>query len=138
MCAYLHVQVGDFGLTRKTYCRDYYRMKGSAPLPIRWMVCSFFRHVSAASSPRRHLLRFGSVDYPNLIDPGFVVDVPVSTQAPESLEDGVFSSASDIWSFGILLWEIAAFGSLPYVPTSRHALPLVPLRYVRMHLLCTG
>jgi hypothetical protein len=31
------VKVGDFGLTRDVYHRDYYRMEGAAPLPIRWM-----------------------------------------------------------------------------------------------------
>jgi len=31
------VKVGDFGLTRDVYHREYYRMTGAAPLPIRWM-----------------------------------------------------------------------------------------------------
>ena len=65
------VKVGDFGLTRRTYASEYYRMKNSAPLPIRWM-------------------------------------------AIESLEDGLFTNATDLWSFGIVLWEIASFGKLPY------------------------
>jgi insulin receptor len=29
------VKVGDFGLTRDVYQSEYYRMQGSAPLPIR-------------------------------------------------------------------------------------------------------
>lgn len=64
-------KIGDFGLTRKTYSREYYRMTASCPLPIRWM-------------------------------------------APECLNDGVFHTASDVWAFGIVLWEIATFGKLPY------------------------
>lgn len=31
------VKVGDFGLTRKTYAKEYYRMTASSPLPIKWM-----------------------------------------------------------------------------------------------------
>lgn len=31
------VKIGDFGMTRDVYQGDYYRMTGSAPLPIRWM-----------------------------------------------------------------------------------------------------
>lgn len=35
-------------------------------------------------------------------------------QAPESLKDGVFSSCSDVFSYGIVLWEMATLASQPY------------------------
>ena len=63
--------MGDFGLTRDIYSREYYRMQGSAPLPIRWL-------------------------------------------SPESLSDGCFTTASDVWAFGVVLWELTTLGKTPY------------------------
>ena len=34
--------------------------------------------------------------------------------SPESLADGVFSPGSDVWSYGVLLYEIITFGSFPF------------------------
>eukprot|EP00050_Salpingoeca_kvevrii_P001403 m.169080 g.169080 ORF g.169080 m.169080 type:complete len:896 (+) comp10362_c3_seq3:3132-5819(+) len=40
--------------------------------------------------------------------------VPVRWMAPEALQEGRFATASDVWAFGVFMWEVFSFGCLPY------------------------
>ncbi|GAB1600531.1 tyrosine-protein kinase CSK-like [Argonauta hians] len=47
--------------------------------------------------------------------------LPVRWTAPEAIKTRIFTNKCDVWSFGVLVWEIFAFGKIPYpqIPTSQ-------------------
>ena len=66
------VKIGDFGLSRDLYDSAYYRVKGKAKMPIRWMSTECYY--------------------------------------------GKFSEKSDVWAYGVTVWEIYTMGrEQPYV-----------------------
>lgn len=42
--------------------------------------------------------------------------------APESLRDFHFSFKTDVWSYGVLLWEMFTFGDVPFAAVQAPAM----------------
>ncbi len=46
--------------------------------------------------------------------------LPVRWMPPEAILHGKFTAKSDVWSFGILMWEVYTFGHQPYAGISNY------------------
>lgn len=44
--------------------------------------------------------------------------IPIKWTAPEALNFGKYTSLCDVWSYGILIWEIFSKGDTPYAGMS--------------------
>uniref|UniRef100_A0AAQ5XMY5 receptor protein-tyrosine kinase n=1 Tax=Amphiprion ocellaris TaxID=80972 RepID=A0AAQ5XMY5_AMPOC len=51
---------------------------------------------------------------------GRIAKMPVKWIAVESLADRVFTVKSDVWAFGVTMWEIATRGMMPYPGVQNH------------------
>ncbi|CAD6198913.1 unnamed protein product [Caenorhabditis auriculariae] len=57
---------------------------------------------------------FGLSLYGKLHKENKMLKVPVRWLAPETLATGMYSSKTDVWSFGVLMFEVFSNGETPY------------------------
>ncbi|XP_001376111.1 protein-tyrosine kinase 6 [Monodelphis domestica] len=63
----------------------------------------------------------------------YAQNIPYKWTAPEALTYGFYSTKSDVWSFGILLYEIFSGGQIPYPGMSNHEAHMKVLDGFQMH-----
>ncbi|OWK01432.1 hypothetical protein Celaphus_00018835 [Cervus elaphus hippelaphus] len=60
------------------------------------------------------LARVFKVENEDIYEAKHEIKLPVKWTAPEAIRTNKFSIKSDVWSFGILLYEIITYGKMPY------------------------
>ena len=52
--------------------------------------------------------------FPDFVSSTNEEELPLRWKAPECLSEYRFSTASDVWAFGVLMYEVLTYGCLPY------------------------
>uniref|UniRef100_A0A915BAS4 Tyrosine-protein kinase n=2 Tax=Parascaris univalens TaxID=6257 RepID=A0A915BAS4_PARUN len=72
------------------------------------------RNVLLSSKQEVKISDFGMSDDKLIVKDDKLDKVPVKWLAPETMQEKVYSNKTDIWSYGVLVWEIYAEGAEPY------------------------
>ena len=99
----LLVKISDFGLTRDIYAGEYYRVSYNMIKYQRWLFES-----------ENSIVQYVMLNVILIQISGTERLLPVRWMAPESITHGKFTKETDVWSYGVLLWEIYTFGKIPY------------------------
>lgn len=89
------VKIGDFGLARDIDNDSNYVVRGNVGQITHAFVCPLIHRFSRLMT---------------LLTVSCQVRLPVKWMAPESTFQGIYTMKSDVWAYGILLWEIFSLG----------------------------
>ncbi|KAF8368750.1 hypothetical protein PRIPAC_86579, partial [Pristionchus pacificus] len=79
------------------------------------------RNVLLSSTNVVKISDFGMSDDKAILHDDTLEKVPVKWLAPEVMQEKIYSLKSDVWAYGIMVWEIYANGSEPYPGLNRMA-----------------
>ncbi|CAJ0931959.1 unnamed protein product, partial [Mesorhabditis belari] len=72
------------------------------------------RNILIDESARCKISDFGISVFGKEVQGDKRLKVAIRWLSPEAIEKGIFSSKSDVWSFGVVTWEIFTNGAVPY------------------------
>lgn len=55
--------------------------------------------------------------------------IPIRWTAPEAIQYRKFTSASDVWSYGIVMWEVMSYGERPYWDMTNQDVSILNTRF---------
>ena len=58
--------------------------------------------------------------------------IPIRWTAPEAIQYRKFTNASDVWSYGIVMWEVMSYGERPYWDMTNQDVRIPP-SYTQTH-----
>ncbi|VDK48131.1 unnamed protein product [Anisakis simplex] len=129
------VKIGDFGMARDIYYHEYYKPTGIRLFHLDFISKQFIRFIGDHLSETEmhfslvlfhlnvfHFILLTLISH-YLASIQFIIIrhtilgkrlMPVRWMAPESLKDGKFTMKSDVWSYGIVLYEMLTLAQQPY------------------------
>lgn len=123
------VKIGDFGLARDIDNDSNYVVRGNVCQMILILHHSLVAKFWIFFHPFSHMMFVPAVCQ---------VRLPVKWMAPESTFQGIYTMKSDVWAYGILLWEIFSLGSLRHAfsVSSKNKHPINSCAMINTNSVC--
>ena len=97
-----------------SFCQEILHGSKNPDKDFKFLLWLKYVYQGKAQKPFPNFLNFFSYVIMNAISLSKGGKIPVRWTALEAFKFRKFSSSSDVWSFGVLTWEIMSFGERPY------------------------